>query len=585
MTAASVEPAVVPSNDRSWVDAGRRPAAITFAVFAVAAVVHYLVIGRRQWFYSDEWDLIVTRSATDPDDLFRPHNGHWVLVPTVLYRFLFRVFGLTSYLPYQVPVVLAFVTSGASLRAIVGRAGAGPWVATLVGALFLTLGSGIENIVFGFQISLVGSVAFGLGALVLVDGDRRARPLAGRGVLARWWTIGDTGALVCAALALLCSGMGITMVAVAALVVVVRRGWLPAVLFTVPLAAMQIAWTLWYDAGDARPGSLGSVVRFVLVGLDETAKDLSQLGTVGVVVVVVLLVGGGVLRFTQDRPSSAAGSTDPVGAGTRAEGSESRGWRATVDDLAVPLALVVGVVGLLVFAAIGRAGPFGPESGRAERYTMVAVAFLLPMLGVAVDAICRRSTPVGVLALAVLVIGAPLNVAVGLDSIERRDGAVERTRSILLALTADPRFDSARDDQHPMPGAGMAPLVTVGWLRQAVDEGWIEVPATVEPIVAAEAGFRLLIDQTVDRSGGPAGACTELPPAGAAPLVVTVEAGDVLEIAGGLVTVTAADPGAPPIALNYNPNRGTDLVIRDGPTQLALTSTGVNGPGELCASP
>ena len=66
---------------------------------------------------------------------------------------------------------------------------------------------------------------------------------------------------------------------------------------------------------------------------------------------------------------------------------------------------------------------------------------------------------------------------------------------------------------------------------------------------------------------------------------VLIDAGDVIEIGGGLVTVTAADPGSPAFSVRFNPNRGSDLLVRYGPTQLALSSAGVNGPGQLCGQP
>ncbi len=561
------------SGERSWVDDGARPAAVAFAVVAAAAGVYYLVIGRHQWFFADEWDQIVTRSAAELDDVLRPHNGHLQVIPTLLYRALFRIFGLTTYLPYQIPVVTAFVSSGVFIRVIARRAGAGPWVATLVGVLFLTLGSGMENIVFGIQISMMGSVAFGLAALVLVDDDRgrewhsdEADPARGRS--GRWWTRRDTAALGCGALSLLCSGIGITMVAVVTLVLLVRRGWRPAVVFAAPLAVMQLAWTLWYRAGEARPGSVGAVVRFVVAAFDEAARDLSQLGTIGAVALLAVLAAGCVLRVGPDADRSGA-------------------W-ATAVDLAAPLALLAGTVGLLVFTAIGRAGPFGPESARGERYTTLAVAFLLPLLGVAVDAICRRSTPAGALTVAFLLVGGGLNVRTGLDQIEARDAAIARARAVLVALPVDPRFGTAPDEMRPLPESGMAPDVTVGWLRRAVDEGWIDPPSVVDPVVAAEASFRLLLAQTaVDAGRGDRAEptdCVDLPPAGDTPVVVGVDVGDVLVLDGGIARITAADPDAVPISVTYNPNRGSELVVRYGPAQLALTSTGINGPAQLCGT-
>ena len=148
---------------------GARSAAASFALLVAVCAAYYLILGGPLWFFADEWDQLATRSATDIDDLLRPHNDHVQFIPTLIYRALFAVFGLESYLPYRIPVLVAFLASAVLLRVIARRAGCGPWPATLAAGAYLLLGSCIENIVLGIQISMMGSVATGLGALVLVD--------------------------------------------------------------------------------------------------------------------------------------------------------------------------------------------------------------------------------------------------------------------------------------------------------------------------------------------------------------------------------------------------------------------------------
>ena len=79
-----------------------------------------------------------------------------------MYRVLFNLFGLRSYVPYQCVVVVAHLTTAILLRVVMRRAGVRPWTATIVASVFVLFGPGEENIVWAFQIGFVGAVMFGL---------------------------------------------------------------------------------------------------------------------------------------------------------------------------------------------------------------------------------------------------------------------------------------------------------------------------------------------------------------------------------------------------------------------------------------
>ena len=57
---------------------------------------------------------------TDPGYL-DAHNGHWITVVALDYRLNFRLWGLGTYLPYQVPVVAAHLASAVLLRIVMLR--------------------------------------------------------------------------------------------------------------------------------------------------------------------------------------------------------------------------------------------------------------------------------------------------------------------------------------------------------------------------------------------------------------------------------------------------------------------------------
>ena len=76
-----------------------RAAFLAFGAVLVFAFFFWLNAGRAEWFYLDEWDFLATRKVTDVGDLFRPHNEHWTTIPILVYRTLYKFFGLQDLLP------------------------------------------------------------------------------------------------------------------------------------------------------------------------------------------------------------------------------------------------------------------------------------------------------------------------------------------------------------------------------------------------------------------------------------------------------------------------------------------------------
>src|SRR4051812_40448073 len=74
---------------------------LVFAAIEVAALPLLLWYGRGFWFVFDEWDLLSERTGGNLGDLFRPHYQHWFTLPVLEFRFLWELFGLRTYVPYQ----------------------------------------------------------------------------------------------------------------------------------------------------------------------------------------------------------------------------------------------------------------------------------------------------------------------------------------------------------------------------------------------------------------------------------------------------------------------------------------------------
>lgn len=469
-------------------DRQARYAAIAFGIYvAVSLLLLLFVFGADRWFMFDEWDFLVDRSATDVGDLFTPHYHHWTTLPILVYRGLWQLVGLHAYWPYQVPVVVAHLTAAVLLRVIMRRSGVGPWLATGAAGIFVLFGTGEQNILWGFQVTLVGSLAFGLGHLVLADHDG---PVDRR----------DWFGLLAGLAALMCSGVGVTMVVVVGIAALVRRGWRIALLHTAPLAGVYLAWVaLANPSVDStrfyvRP-SIGETVDFVWTGLAGTYHSIGHYRGVGLVLGVLMLVGLVVawkpLSLDEFRRRAAA-----------------------------PLALLLGAVILLAIIAYGRSWVGGP----ADRNQHLVAALILPAVAVGADAVIRRAPWLTPVVVVLLLVGVPANIAqFGTDGVFTVR-YFESRKALVLGLPRSPRAEDSPGWLHPDLGLQGGAL-TIGWLRQAVEDGDLPEPPPIKPALEAKMVVRLAIAQHADEPGV-ADDC-ELR---GKPVVIKPEKGDVLRI-------------------------------------------------------
>jgi hypothetical protein len=256
----------------------RRPADwLGLAVFGAASLCTALWLfdlGRGLTFFFDEWDLVEEAGTTGYwHNLFQPHNGHPLMIPFSLYEVLLHTVGLRHYWPYQLMIVLFDIACGWLLFVLLRRK-VHPLIAGAGSAVLMLLGPAWQDLLWPFQIAFLGSVAGGLGALVLLDRDSRRA---------------DIGASVCLVLGLACSGTGLPFVAGVVVELAWRRRtwrrlWIPAI----PLGLFII----WYEAigksGALSSASLGSIVRSI--GSDTATTVGALVGrstTVGYVLTAV----------------------------------------------------------------------------------------------------------------------------------------------------------------------------------------------------------------------------------------------------------------------------------------------------------
>ncbi|MGH8982646.1 MAG: hypothetical protein ACRDY6_02070 [Acidimicrobiia bacterium] len=365
-------------------DASRRRDAAAWAgplhvASLVAAFGFLLWVNRRQWFNLDEWNFLVDRHAFagDGTSIWEPHNEHWSTTPVLVYRGLFAVFGVRTYLPYVLVNVAFHLLVVHLVWRLLRRNGVEPLLATCACAVLAVLGAGWENLTSAFQYQFFGPILFGLLALLVAPE---------RGGLARR----DALVAVLLVIGLTFSGTGLTMVVVVALVTLLRRGARVAAATVAVPALVYLLWYLAYgeDASTSVPQlsfttTLEVLPGYVWQGLVGAVDEVTGLAGVGPVVLVLL--GLAVVRLA--RPATSA-------------------W-------AVTLALAFGAVTFLTLTGIRRAS-LGEETAGAPRYVYVIAVLLLPLAAMAVDrwssgSQVRLVMMVGVTALLLIVQTTQLN--------------------------------------------------------------------------------------------------------------------------------------------------------------------------------
>ena len=304
---------------------------------AATASVAITSLGNGTSFWHDECDFLHHRSLHDPIGLFTPHNDHAVAIPAAAYRLVVDVAGTGSYLPFLGLLLIAHVATAAGVFAVLGSRSA--WAGLGAAVVLLFLGSGADNLFWAFQVTFVGSTAFGVWGLWAAQ----------RG---RW----GVAALVLTG-SVFCSLVGVAFVAAAAAYGIAARTRSTAWLL-LPAGALA-GWWLLFARGWTRPPDwavyeVGSPTRleswlhvpsFVFEAIVRTVEGVSGLPLALAFIVVI----GGTL----------AGAW-----------AVARGWRPSP----LRVAAVVGVVTFMCMVAVVRAQD---AIDLRPRFLYVGAVFLL----------------------------------------------------------------------------------------------------------------------------------------------------------------------------------------------------------------
>lgn len=532
---------VAPARDAAEPGPGAGSSRVWFVVLLVGLAVatpFLLWWGRKQWFFLDEWSFLVNRRLTDVPSMLMAHNGHWVTLPAIAYRAMFRVFGL-RYFPYQLLAVLLHLGVIVMVWFAMRRLQVRPAIATMTALPFVLYGAGRSNVLFGFQIALTGSIVFGLVHLLLATDDKPSRRRDVVGVLFGLASI-------------MCSAVGIPMVAGVALAVAIRRGWRSAALHAVPLALVYVIWYVAYAADQAsNEYSLGTETFSFVWRMSRAAfVGLGQNGLVAIALALVAAVG--IARAVQCARMDVR-SAPP----------------------AIVAALVTAALGFAALTAFGRAGGFGVATASSDRYIYVVAALALPIIGLGAEALARYRVVLGAIPLVLLVVGLPRNVDRMREPIPFTIGAKDLTTAVahspfLRQLPADTRLLSIPLEPSFAP--------TAGFLRAAAADGRLPSVSDRSPQARLTADATVALGQT----GAPR---TRSCPAARTPVSLRAERGTRV-VFSGTVLVVARRRDVATFPRTFTSTVGDVIEVRAGPLDLTITGPAGRAPS-ICrvASP
>jgi hypothetical protein len=331
----------------------------------VATLVILIWIDRGMWFRGDDFDFLAQRGLHGATkSIWTPHNEHWSTIPVLIWRAIFVFAKLHTARPYLIANYLAHLLLVHVLWRVMRQVGAGPFVSAFLAAAFALLGSGGENIVWAFQIGFVLSLLLGWVVALLANHED-----------GHW--IRDLLAVLAGIAALMTSGVAVTMVVVGGMVAFARRGWLAALTLVGPCAAVYL---VWYELAGHHGFTTSQGWESTLLG-------------------VPLFVWTGLSNAL-----SAGTGSDQLGPPLFVAVALYALWRAR--DAASRVApAVAGVAGSLVFFTIAA---FGRDSGSlhstTSRYVYVAIAMMLPAIGLGVSELVHRRRGAGAVAFAALLL-------------------------------------------------------------------------------------------------------------------------------------------------------------------------------------
>ncbi len=415
------------------------PTRVHLAALVLGAVA-LLLLGRDQWFSYDDWALLHPSV-----DWWASHQGHWTTAPTLLFQLLRSTIGFHSYLPYLALAVVAHLAVVHLIWRIGIRAGVTPWLATGFAAVTILLGCAAENLFWAFQVGFMGAIAVALVVVLLVD----------RATLTLPWAI-VAGAV--AVLALPFSGTALPVLAGAAILSWIRRGFVRSLAIFAPAGAIYLIWYLLDARNDVSTlgvhgiGFLTQAPLFFAVMFAAGYGQFVGVLVLGPVVALALLVWLVLAR------------------------------RRLIGRQAIAYVVLLASALFAVLTAVSRGGGELTAAG-AQRYVYVIVMLAVPTMGLALAAIAARGRlwRAGIV-LALLLIAA-VNITMSVVRADQQAVTEQRTEREFSAAVALERRDPGIAPQA-LPIPDVAPDLTMADVASAVRQRLVS-PVPFGPADAA----------------------------------------------------------------------------------------------------
>jgi hypothetical protein len=541
---------VAPTTARD--DGSGRWALVVFVVYVAAALpLLVLVLGDQRWFHRDDWAVLAGRDLS-LQGVFEPLLGTQMLaVPVVVFRALWTAFGATSYTPYLIAVVAVHLGVAVVLRVLLRHVGVGPWLATIGASILVLCGPVHETYFHATQMNYTFSLLFGIGQLLLADHEG---PIGRR----------DALALGLGMLGVLSSLVGIHMTVVVGAAVLVRRGWRPAALQTVPLAAVVVAWVVAMDPTSVSPSgapTLGTTLRWVGWSIEGLLQVLGRAPVVGGLLLLLTLGGLGL--------AVAAAPTE--GATSRPERV-----RARLRPVAVPMAMLGGALLFSGLAARGR-WTLGESGAQSDRYLYVMAVLTIPALCLAAETVARRWPRARPAVVVLLLLPIPFNIR-SFDEPPFSAPYFAKQEALITGTVDLPLAHEVPADAVP-PGWNptMSKAMTVGFLLDAHAQG--RLPAfdgPLPPRLQDELTLRLIAYQ--DHARGPATGCRQI----TSSLELDPEVGDRYRVTTPVQVALVESAADPPTQVRVNPARAGRLVFQVGGIPVVLSPPPGADGFEIC---
>jgi len=325
---------------------------LAFGSIIAAEIVMLLWVGRREWYFFDEWRLVVERVVPRSDGpfaefklLFKPDGEHVIGIPLTFFVIIVRWFGLDTYWPFIFVNIVVRVATLVILDDVCRRAGARRLVRLFAVATIAFFGEGYESL-FAQSVMFAGfTLIFGLMAiretLKTEVSERRA------GVVSAVWL----------SLSVLSSSYGFpVVVGVALFFLLTRRRLAALVSFLVPpivfIAVRLITGGEYSQQQPVATDRIPLYIHYVQSGLSAVGEAILGMDALGVASFVIIAVAS--LMLAADTRS-----------------------RAFV------ISMIVAIVAFYFEASLSRS-VLGPEQARAAtRYTFFCGVLAVAMLACA----------------------------------------------------------------------------------------------------------------------------------------------------------------------------------------------------------